>query len=114
MRNWIWWWAFFIWGIGVAAVNAFKMYDSMYNEEKEKCGERRSTSGVGMAKKWNHLEFMAELVYDLIFSGRTCTHLRTIRELDDRSTSLKRTLSLFKSVDEAQLDEEVDLNCNSG
>jgi hypothetical protein len=114
MRQRKWWWAFFIWGVGVASVNAFKMYDSMYEEEKEKRGERRSTSGVGMPKKWTHLEFMVELVYDLIFPGRTCAHLRTIGELDDRSISSTRTLSSFKSVDEAQLDEDVDLNCNTG
>jgi hypothetical protein len=29
-----WWWVFFIWEVGVAAVNAFEMYDSMYEEEK--------------------------------------------------------------------------------
>jgi hypothetical protein len=34
MRNQKWWWAFFIWGIGVAGVNAYKIYDSMYDEEK--------------------------------------------------------------------------------
>ena len=74
MRQWKWWWAFFIWGVGVAAVNAFKMYESMYEEEKEKRGEQRSTPGVGMPKKWTHLEFMVELVYDFIFPrpGRTC------------------------------------------
>jgi len=36
MRNRKWWWAIFIWAIGVAGVNAFKMYDSMYQEEKRK------------------------------------------------------------------------------
>ena len=36
MRNRKWWWAFFIWGIGVAGINAYKMYDSMYNKEKRK------------------------------------------------------------------------------
>jgi hypothetical protein len=30
MRNRKWWWAFFIWAIGVAAANAWKMYDVMY------------------------------------------------------------------------------------
>jgi len=92
------------------------MYDSMYEEEeeKEKRGEQRSTSGVGMPKKWTHFEFMVELVYDLIFPGRTCAHLRTIGELNDRSIILTRTLLSFKLVDEAQLDKEVDLNCNSG
>ncbi len=86
----------------------------MYKEEKVKRGEQRSTSGVGMPKKWTHLEFMVELAYNLIFPGRTCDHLRTIGELDDRSISSTRTLSSFESVDEAQLDEEVDLNCNTG
>ena len=114
MRQRKWWWAFFIWGVGVAAVNAFKMYDSMYEEEKEKRGERRSTLGVGMPKKWTHLKFMVELVCDLIFPGWTCAHLRMICELDDRSISSTRTLSSFKSVDEAKLDEDVDLICESG
>ncbi len=100
MRQRKWWWAFFIWGVGVATVNAFKMYDSMYEEEKEKRGEQWSTSGVGMPKKWTRLEFMVELVYDLIFPGRTCAHLWTIGELDDRSIR--------------QLDEDVDLVCESG
>jgi hypothetical protein len=36
MRNRKWWWAFFIWGIGVAGVNAYNMYDSVYNKEKRK------------------------------------------------------------------------------
>ena len=57
----------------------------------------------------NKKEFMAELVYDFIFSGRTCAHLRTIGELDERSINSTRTLSWFESVDEAQLDEDVDL-----
>ena len=89
------------------------MYESMYEEEKEKRGEQRSTPGVGMPKKWTHLEFMVELVYDLIFPGRTCAHLRSIGELDKRSISSMRTLSSF-SVDEAQIDEDVDLVCESG
>ena len=114
MRQQKWWWDFFIWGVGVAAVNAFKMYYLMYEEEKEKRGEQRSTLGVGMPKKWTHLEFMVELVYDLIFPGRTCAHLPIIGELEDRSISSTRTLSSFESVDKAQLDEDVDLVCKSG
>jgi hypothetical protein len=34
MRNRKWWWAFLIWGLGVATTNAYKMYCSMYDEEK--------------------------------------------------------------------------------
>jgi hypothetical protein len=35
MRNRKWWWAYFIWAIGVAGVNAFKIYDALYDEEKK-------------------------------------------------------------------------------
>ena len=80
MRNRMWWWAFFIWSIGVAGVNAFKMYGSMYEEEKRKQANAQRRSGVsgGMPKKWTHLEFMTELVYDLIFPGQTAAHLLTL------------------------------------
>ena len=73
MRNRKWWWAFFIWAIRVAGVNAFKMYNSMYEEEKRKQANTQRQSGArgGMPKKWTHLEFMTELVYDLIFPGQT-------------------------------------------
>jgi hypothetical protein len=77
-------------------------------------GEQWSTLGVGMPKKWTHLKFMVELVYELVFPGQTCAHLRTTSKLDDRSISLTRTLSSFKLVNEAHLDEEVDLNCDTG
>ena len=33
MRQRKWWWAFFIWGIGVAGVNAYKIYKTIYEEE---------------------------------------------------------------------------------
>jgi len=116
MRNRKWWWAFFIWAIGVAGVNAFKMYDSMYEEEKRKRAnaQRRSGSRGGMPKKWTHLEFMTELVYDLIFPGHTAAHLSTIGELDDRSIDSARSFSSFASVDEAQLEEDIDLDCDTG
>ena len=40
-----WWWAFFIWGIGVAGINGYKMYDSMYEEEKKEHTNTRRRSG---------------------------------------------------------------------
>ena len=114
MRNRKWWWAFFIWGIGVASVNAFKMYESMYEEEIQHHGNQRIQS-TGIPKKWTHLEFIVELVYDLVFPGKTQLHLQSIKDSDDRSICSTRTLSSFESVvDKAQLDEEVDLNCDSG
>jgi hypothetical protein len=116
MRNRKWWWAFFIWGIGMASVNAYKLYDNMYDEEKRRRAnaQRRSGSRGGMPRKWTHLEFMTELVYNLIFPGQTSVHLSRIGELDDRSIDSTRSLSSFTSVDDAQLEEEIDLDCDSG
>ena len=116
MRNRKWWWSFFIWGIGVASVNAYKMYDSMYEMEKAERAKRRRQNGSkgGMPKKWTHLEFMTELVYDLIFPGQTATHLSAIGELDDRSIDSTKSLSSFASVDASQLEEDVDLDCSNG
>jgi hypothetical protein len=34
MRNRKWWWSIFLWAIGVAATNAYKIYHEMYEEEK--------------------------------------------------------------------------------
>jgi hypothetical protein len=47
MRNRKWWWAFLIWAIGVAGVNAYKIYDVMYEEEKKK-------EKGGLPPKWSH------------------------------------------------------------
>ncbi len=97
MRNRKWWWAFFIWGIGVASVNSFKMYNSMYHEERRRRAnaQRQSGSRGGMPKKLTHLEFMMELVYELIFPGQTAVHLSRIGELDDRSIDSTKSLSSF-------------------
>jgi hypothetical protein len=65
-----------------------------------------------MPKKWTHLKFLTELVYDLIFPGQTAAHLSTIGELDDCSIDSTRSFSLFASVDEAQLEEEINLDCD--
>ena len=67
-----------------------------------------------MLRKWTHLEFMMELVYNLIFPGQTAVHLSRIGELDDRSIDSTKSLSSFTSVDGAQLEEEIDLDCDTG
>jgi hypothetical protein len=90
------------------------MYESMYEEEIQHHGNQQIQS-TGIPKKWTHLEFIVELVYDLVFPGKTQLHLQSIKDSDDRSICSTRTLSSFESVvDKAQLDEEVDLNCDSG
>ena len=92
------------------------MYDSMYEMEKAERIKRRRRDGSkgGMPKKWTHLEFITELVYDLIFPKQTETHLSSIGELDDRSIDSTKSLSSFPSVDESKLEEDVDLDCESG
>lgn len=90
------------------------MYDSMYEMEKAEPANARRQSGVrgGMPKKWTHLEFMKELVYDLIFPGQTSMHLSTIGELNDQSIDSIKLFSSFALVDKSKLEEEVDLDCD--
>jgi hypothetical protein len=48
------------------------------------------------------------------FLGQTAVHLSTIGDLDNQSINLTRSFSSFTSVDEAKLEEDVDLDCNTG
>ena len=64
MRQRKWWWAFFIWAIGVAGVNAYRIYEVIYDEEEAK-------KMLGLPKRWSHAKFLEELVYDFIFPGRS-------------------------------------------
>jgi hypothetical protein len=54
-----WWWSIFLWAVGVAATNGYILYDRLYEEKRAK---RQS----GLPMKWNHLEFLCELIYDLM------------------------------------------------
>ncbi len=60
------WWAFFIWGIGVAGVNAYKIYETIYEEEVAK-------KTPNLPPKWTHARFLEELVYEFVFPGRSRT-----------------------------------------
>jgi hypothetical protein len=57
---------------------------------------------------------MTELVYDLIFPGQTITHLSSLEGLDNRSINSTKSLSSFNSIDETKLEEDVDLDCDTG
>jgi hypothetical protein len=63
MRQRKWWWAFFIWAIGVAGVNAYKIYKVIYDKENAK-------KMPGLPPRWTHARFLEELIYDFIFPGR--------------------------------------------
>ncbi len=60
LRHKMWWLAIFIWGLRVAKVNAYKIYVAMWDEENKK-------GRADLLGKWSHVEFVEELVYDLIF-----------------------------------------------
>jgi hypothetical protein len=106
MRHKKWWWAVFIWGLGVAGVNGYKIYVAMWDEEKEKGRE-------DLPAKWTHAEFIEQLVYDLIFPAQTLAHREFLRENDDESSN--RSLSSFggSSLQEDN-DREWDLSDSTG
>jgi hypothetical protein len=56
-----------MWGIGVAWVNAYKIYEAMWDEEKAK---RRTN----LPAKWTTGEFIEQLAYDMIFPEQTLIH----------------------------------------
>ena len=103
---------FFIWAIGVAASNAWKMYDLMYERQKK-------SSHGNLPPKWSHLEFLEQLVYDLL-SPRACgDHVTTLRSMDDgnyhASVRSTKTLSVFSGHNSRLYDhEEWDFTCDSG
>ncbi len=54
---------FFIWAIGVASVNAYKINECIWNEEKARLKP-------GHPKKMTQAEFHEQLVYDLVFGKK--------------------------------------------
>ena len=48
----------------MAGVNAYKIYEIIYDEEVAK-------KTPNLPPKWTHARFLEELVYDLVFPGRT-------------------------------------------
>ena len=59
LRNRKWWWAIFLWAVGVAATNAYIIYERIYEEEKKKKLKM-------LPKKWSHMEFLEELINDFV------------------------------------------------
>jgi hypothetical protein len=98
MRQRKWWWAFFIWAIGVAGVNAYRIYEVIYDEEVAK-------KTPGLPKRWTHTKFLEELVYDFIFSGRS---KNVVNDTDDSISNTSshsisiRSFSLFGQRDDEE------------
>jgi hypothetical protein len=87
MRQCKWWWAFFIWAIGVAGVNAYKIYEVLYNEEDMK-------KMPGLPTWWTHARFLEELVNNFIFPGRLKNNVVIDPELTGNSDSATEASSI--------------------
>ena len=112
MRNRKWWWSYFIWGIGVASVNAFKIYGSIYDDNVKE-------GRVGLNRKWTHAEFLQELVYDLLLPEQMKRHIAYLRNGDSnivRASSVMSSClySLSATASEIYKEFDGDLSCESG
>ena len=122
MRNRKWWWAFFIWALGVGAVNAFKIYNALYDEE-----ERQKKPGL--PKRWTHRDFIVGLIHDMMYPRRRPRKSPAVSlsfSNDDNSSTVsstssvrsKRSRSSLSSVEEEEEEDsdgnDDDYNCESG
>jgi hypothetical protein len=101
----------FIWAIGVAGVNAYKIYDVLYDKQK-------TLKLPGLPPKWTHAEFLEELVYDFLLLGQTRRHVDVLRGMDDSSLAASvrttRSFSLHGSQSGRSTEVEDDFSCPSG
>jgi hypothetical protein len=77
MRMRKWWWAIWLWGLGVARMNAYKIYKVMYDEERKKHGRKN------VPPQWTHACFIKELVSNLMFPEETAKHLAMLKNMDN-------------------------------
>ena len=92
LRNRKWWWAIFLWAVGVGATNAYKSYEILYEEERKK-GKH------GLPPKWTHLQFLQELIYDFLGWDGDSTK---VDSGSDSVTATTRRGSVYSSADTSQ------------
>jgi hypothetical protein len=118
LRNRKWWWAIFLWAIGVAQVNAFRIYCEMYDDAKR---QKRYV----LPKKWSHREFVYELVLDLMSCTKTTRTRKRTRSDDEHSQSFQAPsstrsgssfgISASNNNDDDDDDDDVDdFECDTG
>ena len=114
IRNKKWWWAIFMWAIGVAATNAWVIYDTRYAIEKAKAESTLPPPEGTLPPKWSHQDFLVELVYDLMWPEQTRNHVLHLLSMDDKTfdSSFKTTnsFSSFNPSAQAATGVEYDLS----
>jgi len=100
MRQRKWWWTFFIWAIGVAGVNAYRIYEVIYDEEETK-------KTPGLPKRWSHAKFLEELVYDFISPGRSINAVTEDTELMSSTTTHALSICSFALFGQGEHEEGV-------
>jgi hypothetical protein len=84
-----WCWAIWLWGLGVARTNGYKIYEVMYDAKLKKHRWKN------VPPRWTHASFNKELVSNLIFPDETATakHLAMLENMDN-STFAKLVSSM--------------------
>ncbi len=98
MRQRKWWWAFFIWGIGVAGVNEYTIFEAIYDKEATK-------GTTNLPPRWTHARFLEELVYDFVFPGRL--HRKPVDTASTSSSTHNSSICLFSVLHKGDSDEHV-------
>jgi hypothetical protein len=88
--------------VGVAGVNAYKIYEVMYDEEEAK-------KTPGLPSRWTHARFLEELVYDFIFPGRSKNTVSIDAELVSNSATEEASICSFSVL--GQQDNGEDREC---
>ena len=103
-----------MWAIGVAATNAWIIYDMWYAIEKAKAESTLPPPEGTLPPKWSHQDFLVELVYNLMWPEQTRNHVLHLLSMDDKTfdSSFKTTnsFSSFNPSTQAATGVEYDLS----